>query len=176
VEGNDYWDHVERVEMGGTQDDTGRHLQVLLGGMRETRTVLEIGCGMGRLIAPLAEAHADAKFVGFDPSLSLLAQTPRVQNVTFMDKLPGASFDFIYSMLVFQHISNAAKEYYIRWAAQHLTHNGRFWFQYVAGDYDAPNHHQCPDEEMIRICSSAGIKLRSLLVDDVQPEWRWAII
>lgn len=178
MEGNEYWDHVGSEEMGGTIDDTDRHLQFLTGGItRSTVRAMEIGCGMGRLIGPLAESFSDIHWLGYDPSRALVRQAPQLLNIEYVTELPtGGRYDFIYSMLVFQHISNDAKRNYIHWASHHLTSPGRFWFQYVEGTYDADNNHLCTEDEMMKMCAEAGVRVLSHAVDEVQPEWRWVAI
>jgi SAM-dependent methyltransferase len=81
-------------------------------GLRPQRA-LDFGCGVGRVLIPLARRAGEA--VGVDVSRSMLAEARRncedagVRNVHFarsddsLGELPG-TFDFIHSFIVFQHI------------------------------------------------------------------------
>jgi 2-polyprenyl-3-methyl-5-hydroxy-6-metoxy-1,4-benzoquinol methylase len=77
------------------------------------RTVLDFGCGVGRLLIPFAKLADEV--VGLDVSPSMLQEAQRncdehgVRNVRLIhsdDSLPTltGSFDFIHSCIVFQHI------------------------------------------------------------------------
>jgi SAM-dependent methyltransferase len=77
------------------------------------RRALDFGCGVGRLVLPLARQVQEV--VGIDVSPSMLAEAQRnseqagVTNATFFEsddtlsRVKG-SFDFIHSFIVFQHI------------------------------------------------------------------------
>jgi SAM-dependent methyltransferase len=77
------------------------------------RRALDFGCGVGRLVLPLARAVPEV--VGMDISPGMLAEAQRncaeagVTNITFcksddaLTQLKG-SFDFVHSFIVFQHI------------------------------------------------------------------------
>lgn len=74
--------------------------------------VLEIGCGVGRLLRPLAARAARVVGVDIAPAMveqgrNLLADLPNVSlQVTQgrFDGIPEASLDLVYSFAVFQHI------------------------------------------------------------------------
>lgn len=171
-----YWDDVGDEEMGGTTDTTESHLaKIQSGGVfdRFDMRVLEIGCGMGRLIVPLADQYPGAWFIGFDPSFSLLGRFDHLpRNVGRTATLPGERFDYIYSMLVFQHIDSDEKRKYIDYAFDHLNPGGRFRFQFVEGDEpDAPHHHQCYLGDVYDWCKRFPIWESSS--DPDHPEWVW---
>lgn len=176
-EGNEYWDHVGPEEMGGTVDNTADHVAFLAQGIPAmARRVMEIGCGMGRLIAPLAQRFPQINFLGFDPSMALLAQADQGPNIDYVSELPQSRFDFIYSMLVFQHINSDEKQRYIKWATEHLLPSGRFWFQYVTGTYDADNDHCLTEMEMEGVCLDAGVRIEKHAADPDQFNWRWVSV
>ena len=77
-------------------------------------TCVEIGCGIGRLIRPIAARTK--RVIGFDLSEKMagwageyLADVPnaevRVNDGRSLPDLPDASVDFVYSHLAFQHIT-----------------------------------------------------------------------
>jgi SAM-dependent methyltransferase len=100
--------------------------------------VLEIGCGIGRLMRPLA---AKARHVlGVDISPSMIAEARHacgsLQNVDFavtdgaLRDVRGESRDFIFSYIVFQHIPEVgAIDEYVRDVARVLRPGGVFHFQ-----------------------------------------------
>lgn len=100
--------------------------------------VLEIGCGIGRLLRPLAGRVARA--VGVDVSAEMLARArdycEGLPNVELeltdggLDFLPDAGFDFVFSHIVFQHLPRKAyAERYFREAFRLLAPGGVFRIQ-----------------------------------------------
>ena len=101
-------------------------------------SVLEIGCGMGRLVRPLAARVA--RVVGVDLSEEMLRRArdycsglPNVElRVTDgrLDFLADGEFDFVFSHIVFQHLPRKAYvERYFREAFRVLAPGGTFRIQ-----------------------------------------------
>jgi len=99
---------------------------------------LEIGCGVGRLLIPLATQVTVAH--GVDISNVMIAKSKdycaRVTNVRTsltdgtLSHLPDASLDFVFSFIVFQHIPDRAPvRRYVEEAARVLRPGGVFRFQ-----------------------------------------------
>lgn len=99
---------------------------------------VEIGCGIGRILRPLAGRTARA--YGIDISREMVRRARRAlrdlpqvrvfRTKGALDKIPGASCDFVYSFIVFQHIPvKSAISLYIREAARVLKGGGIFRFQ-----------------------------------------------
>jgi SAM-dependent methyltransferase len=69
---------------------------------------LDFGCGVGRLLIPLATRFRDA--IGVDVSEGMLAECRRnledrkLTNVVLSERVPHFDLDFVHSVLVFQHI------------------------------------------------------------------------
>ncbi len=87
------------------------------------RRVLDFGCGVGRVLIPLAQ-HAEAA-VGVDVSVAMMEEAAHnceerdVRNVTFIRSDDGlsrieGSFDLIHSSIVFQHIAQHRVEVIVR--------------------------------------------------------------
>lgn len=83
--------------------------------------VLDIGCGTGTLAVTIKQRHRDAEVVGLDPDPKALARA--VSRATragvtvqfdqgFSDALPypDATFDRVFSSLMFHHLPRAVKE------------------------------------------------------------------
>lgn len=91
---------------------TGDIMPLLLKGVKTGGTVLEIGCGVGRLLGPMA-LHFE-KVIGLDIAPNMLALATEylkgTRNITLAlikdDIFPVAndSADYIFSIIVFQHI------------------------------------------------------------------------
>jgi SAM-dependent methyltransferase len=99
---------------------------------------LEIGCGLGRIVKPLSERIE--KVYGVDISAEMIARARRElagrRNVEVfvtrgrLRNFASASFDFVYSFIVFQHIpTKKAVGRYLREAARVLKGRGVFRFQ-----------------------------------------------
>lgn len=104
--------------------------------------VLEIGCGIGRLLKP--------HWFGIDISqrmINIAKNNKPICNYMVNDgrTIPHEDeyFDHVYCVLVFQHIPFEGVESYIKEAARVLKPNGTFRFQYIEGDEDAEftKHH-----------------------------------
>jgi cyclopropane fatty-acyl-phospholipid synthase-like methyltransferase len=100
--------------------------------------VLEIGCGVGRLLKPLSRRVKRA--VGVDVSEEMLRRArdycARSSNVELhrtdgrLEFLPADSFDFVFSHIVFQHLPRKAYvEAYFREAFRVLVAGGIFRVQ-----------------------------------------------
>ena len=99
---------------------------------------LEIGCGVGRLLLPLARRAARAYGVDISPvmvgkSKDYTAGTPNV-DISLTDgslgRFADASLDFVFSFIVFQHIPERAPiRRYVEEAARVLKAGGVFRFQ-----------------------------------------------
>jgi len=99
---------------------------------------LEIGCGVGRLLRPLAARASRVIGVDISPAMveqgrTLLADLPQVTLQVTEGRLDGiadASLDLVYSFAVFQHIpAKSVIATYIEEAARVLRGGGVFKFQ-----------------------------------------------
>ncbi len=101
-------------------------------------TVLEIGCGIGRLLRPLGKRGAHV--IGVDISGEMIARAKReladLPHLTLfrtdgsLRKVRRGSVDFVFSFIVFQHVvSESAVFAYFREAAAALRPGGVFRFQ-----------------------------------------------
>lgn len=109
--------------------------------------VLEIGCGLGRLLRPFASSVRELHGVDISSEMvrqgrEALADLPNVQlHQTSGDlgMFGDSYFDFCYSFLVFQHISNAdAVRRYIEEAGRVLKSGGLFRFEVTVSEQDTP--------------------------------------
>jgi len=102
-------------------------------------SVLEIGCGIGRMTAYLAGRFARVCAVDVSPNMieQARANLAGLDNVRLdvgngydLSNYDDAQFDFVFSYLVFQHIPDRdATITYIREAGRVLKPGGHFYFQ-----------------------------------------------
>ncbi len=128
-----------------------RELEVILSDIRERlspdASVLEIGCGAGRLLKPLAQRFRTVYGVDISPEMIRRAKERLkdcknvevwINNGSDLKPLPSDSIDFAFSYVVFQHIPEAAViASYIHEAYRVLKPGGLFKFQ-VWGLEDTP--------------------------------------
>ena len=95
---------------------------------------LDFGCGVGRLVLPLARRSRDV--TGVDVSPSMLAEARRncdsagAKNVTLVQgdddlSAAGGPFDFVHTYIVLQHIPSERGEKLVRNLAAKLAQIGR---------------------------------------------------
>ena len=90
-----------------TGEEYATSLFAELGEWRPPR-VLDFGCGVGRVLIPLARRSDSAVGVDVSPSALQLARQAclerRVTNVQLLQAIPERPFDLVHSVLVLQHI------------------------------------------------------------------------
>ncbi len=121
-------------EFFATGADVVRALETELRRIPHARRALEIGCGPGRLMRPMARHFAEIHGIDISDEMIRraernLAGTPNAfpQHATASDlaAFPDASFDFVYSYAVFQHIPSGEVVFgYLREVARVLTPGG----------------------------------------------------
>ena len=94
-------------------------------------SALDFGCGVGRLTRALGEVTGDA--VGIDVSESMLLEARRQapDTVAFARDLPDRSFDWLMSLIVFQHIPPERGYDLLKALVDRLAPGGCFTLQFV---------------------------------------------
>lgn len=150
-------------------------------------TVLEVGCGPGRILHRLARANPDLMFYGRDISLAMtaLGDADRPENVMIqivngtegIERIDGG-YDLIYSVEVFQHVHAFAKAWYLTEIAESLSPAGVAIIQYVEGSDDgAWMNYPASKTEMAAAARSAKLKIRRLSVpNQIHDEWQWMVL
>lgn len=163
---------VEAFWAGG-EDTVAQFLSVLDIEVGREDTVVDIGCGLGRLSRALA-ARA-GRVIGLDVSAEMVARARElnagVANVEFaqgdgttLRPLGDASVDGCFSHVVFQHIPDPAVTLgYVREMGRVLRPGGWAAFQ-VSND---PGVHRPPDSRLYRLRAA----LRREGAGKAQPEW-----
>lgn len=150
--------------------ETEKHLKIITEGIKIKGTILEVGCGKGRLLAPLADKYPKANFIGYDISKKELGNAPVRKNITYTTELPREKINFAYSMLTFQHIPTEEKKHYIKEVAKLLVAGGTFRFQFVRGDYHGDYDHNASEYDVKNWCSNAGLETK---ITQGEGLWNW---
>jgi trans-aconitate methyltransferase len=96
----------------------------------QPHSALDFGCGVGRLTAALAKRCE--RVVGVDVAPTMLEHARRnVPHAEFRETLPDEEFDFIVSLIVFQHIPVAEGMRLLRELLLRLRPGGRAALQFT---------------------------------------------
>lgn len=134
--------------------------------------VLEIGCGIGRLLQP--------HWFGIDISqkmLNIAKNKKPICNYALTDgrhiPFEDEYFDHVYCVLVFQHIPFEGVESYIKETARVLKPNGTFRFQFIEGDEDAQfsKHHDI--KKVKKALEDVGLTVYSEKKGLGHESWTW---
>jgi ubiquinone/menaquinone biosynthesis C-methylase UbiE len=173
-------------EFFATGADVVRALETELKRIPHARRALEIGCGPGRLMRPMSR-HFD-EIHGIDISdemirraMSNLAGTPNAfpQHATASDlsSFTDASFDFVYSYAVFQHIPSGDVVFgYLREVARVLKPGGIAHLQLnglpkTAQTYTTWSGFRISAEEVREFARCYGLQL--LALDGAGTQYMW---
>lgn len=139
---------------------------------RLTGKVLEIGCGVGRLMK-----KGDC---GIDISEKMIAiakdRKPHCKfKVNDGRTIPYADreFDNVYCVLVFQHLPLDAIESYISEASRVLKKGGGFMFQFIDGLEQEPFSRHYSHSEIAKILDNAGFKIEHSTKGSGHKYWTW---
>lgn len=126
---------------GGSFDDIGRiHLGLLQReGLQRTHTVVELGCGIGRLAAQIVPILDQGRYVGIDISRHMLREAalrtpPGPCKVEWRHQvkpdfeMPAASVDMMAAFSVFTHMEAEDTFRYLEEAAKIVRPGGKFVF------------------------------------------------
>lgn len=176
-----------QAQIGPTMSAILDNIEMVMARVAATH-VLEIGCGPGRLLRPLAFAHPTISFAGIDISPSMVALgNPWPNNVTTetfdgryfskLDLFAATKFDVIYSVEVFQHLNHETVELFLRQAKKVLKPNGRIIFQFVEGiDEDT---FVCHPASFVQV--AGWLREANLTVEygwephQIHDEWTWVV-
>jgi cyclopropane fatty-acyl-phospholipid synthase-like methyltransferase len=186
------WDEQARVDAdravwSDPGDGVAESLE-WLGVLPEGR-VLDLGCGVGRLSIPYAQAHPESTVLGVDSSREMLDRANAARrladcrNVLFR-WVDGADIENLgkfaggWSMLVFQHLAARVAAGYVFQLGGLVRPGGVFRLQFVDADLTGPDdegplsrpHHRKLVESWL---ASAGFQVEDVTVGGMRPTWTW---
>lgn len=110
------------------------------GGMRQTTSALDFGCGVGRLVLPLSQRFDRVTGVDISPAMIELAKKRMASNpnVDFVDQLSalesGRRYDLVHSYIVIQHIRPEQGYRIINDLIERVAQGGFFALHLTVGD------------------------------------------
>lgn len=138
--------------------------------------VLDIGCGTGRLLAPMERAFPDVEFVGIDPTPAMLAHAATRCTSPLIcgsHRAPPTALGGAYSVVTFQHLPAETQGAYVAAVGRALTAGGRFVLQFVPAGDTGPLCHPVPVRAMAAWFDAAGMDV-TIGDDEAFPTWAWA--
>lgn len=151
----------------------------ILTGLHYGTFVLDLGCGPGRLLQPLAQAHPRTSFTGLDIRFYDHSGINE-RNLGWMvgdgRKLLFApeTLNAVYSVALFQHLPHEATSSYISQASRCLKPGGQVRFQHVIGTEDSFLSHQIEDPGLLADwCMQAGLEVTAVDVGRIHEQWVW---
>ncbi len=155
--------------------------------------VLDLGCGIGRLTKPMAAKCSE--IIGVDFSVEMIEQAKKyltsVCNVRLVQNngmdlslFEDSYFDFVYSMITFQHIpSLAIVENYVSEVARILKSGGYAKLQTCDGDSFASGmisptlyHGHISKYCFQRILNQANLSIIMIEMGLIRNDWIWATV
>jgi SAM-dependent methyltransferase len=144
-------------------------------------SVLDYGCGIGRLTKPLAKRHNRTQFIGVDIDSKMLdfAREDARKNEWYYelfrepwmppDLRPWMPPDLrsAFSVITFQHMPDPMVA-----AVIVAVYPAKFRFQFAIGDVQAPYNYQRSPEVIEDMCLSVGY-YPEVSEDPRFPTWRW---
>ena len=148
-------------------------------------TILDLGCGIGRLTFPLADRFPDVHLIGLDLSPKMVttarnvAKEMRVRNVRFLTcdgrTLPKTlpQFSGAFSVLTFQHVPPEAQEGYIKALSAKMDPGGTLCLQFVITEVDHFLSHGVSPGTVAGWCDAAGLSVTAIDAGVIDESWAW---
>lgn len=150
-------------------DDTVKAVTEALG---SPQSILEIGCGYGRIAGKVKEAFPQSEVTGIDINKEIIKRGLGDVKYLVSNKIPEGKWDAIYSVTVFQHLPSEKKQKYISDAAKSLNKDGVLLVQFIEGERDNFVDHWATPGAMEGWFEEAGLKIESI-ENKVHPQWSW---
>ena len=147
---------------------TETFLDLIKNNNNDWNNVLEIGCGIGRLLVPFADIYKECNFYGIDISDEMIKLAPKRDNIKYQQL--ANNLDLVYSMLVFQHIEHQEKINYIKLAYDNLKNGGKIYFQFVIGKENSPYSYQTSKSEIQKVLTDIGFN-NLVFENHMHPQW-----
>lgn len=187
----EFWDAQAKVdarkavwsEAVDRTDECVQFAVAAFSGRPQDGTFLDLGCGCGRVTIPLAQAFPDAVVYGIDISPEMIDCAIQISvdaEFSICDDgqipFPDDFFDGIFSMLVFQHLTDEQVFAYLTESQRTLATGGVFCFQFVTGHIYSGHDRRRSLQRMTELAGFAGFP--QPVFDDygMFPEWAWMTV
>jgi len=145
-------------------------------------TVIDIGCGPGRLGHTLARLNYGSEFVGYDVSEEMVRQSNvfspsnwTAHQIDWPSQITDEWITSAYSVTVFQHLPEEIVREYLYAVAERLVSGGQFVFTYATGSEDTFLSHQVSHETMTEWVRDAGLTPLRVATPEYHPAWNWMV-
>ena len=169
----EYWDKNAldpEVDIKYISDVSAEDCLEALGELKDE--VLEIGCGVGRLMKP--------GYHGIDISSNMIdiARLRRPHSIFVVNDgmeipYPDSYFDSVYSVLMFQHVPFAVFVNYVWETSAVLKKGGKFVFQFIEGEEDEPFSKHYNLETVVEVLRDNDFIVKSIKKGLVHDMWTW---
>jgi cyclopropane fatty-acyl-phospholipid synthase-like methyltransferase len=176
------WDryalHPERY-VCSEPETTGPTVAKILDAMPSEGTVLDLGCGQGRLAVPVATSRSDLDVVAVDLSSRMLCHATYHKQVRYLRgngyTIPPTvgRLDGAWSVLLFQHLPVDTIARYLFSLAEHLRVGAPLLAQYVIGDHHLDLDHRYQPRELNHLAQAAGFTDVTTCRHEVVYDWGW---
>lgn len=174
----------EDVWGGDGRDLTGPIIAALRNTLGPAGTVLDYGCGPGRLALPVSHLPGVNRVIGLDPVRRFVQQARRSAGphggAYFYDLtgLDGRTFDAAYCVNVFQHLDGLTVRRALHAVNQSLRIGARLTIQFVPGQgtQEGPRSWLHSTDAMECWCLDAGFSAVRYDEGLVLPEWDWLTV
>ncbi len=148
----------------------------------QPHSVLDFGCGVGRLLLPFATDNPHIKFVGVDSDAQMLThlseiagrvERPFIPIQLFTAVPPDLRVDAAYSVVVFQHLPRHDLTMALDSIIRALVEGSPFRFQFVQHGDVGPHNFPCRYEEMDVMLNDAGFGAWWYESDPLFETWTW---
>lgn len=144
-------------------------------------SILDIGCGIGRLTIPIKNYFKTSEVIGTDITQKFIdyaASRPCYPCPIYiladnLSEFENKNLDVIFSVLVFQHINSEAKAEYIRQASLALRPGGALLFQYVEGDHSSRAMYDAKIIDIRIWCIEADLVVVDESFEQLESRWTW---
>jgi SAM-dependent methyltransferase len=146
-------------------------------GLRDGMSLIDFGCGSGRLASALAKAALHIHYLGVDVEPRLLNYAKRgapadfkfVLNRALTIPSPDASADFICAFSVFTHLRHAETYLYLRDMHRVLRPGGRLVFSFI--EFAQPLHWKIFEEDVEAESRRVSLHLNQFVERNVLNLW-----
>lgn len=189
-----HWDKAAKSDtttlhnaiFGAPQLDEEWHrktMEYVLRWMPDRGTIVDLGCGIGRMARPIAMARPEARVIGLDISEAMLDLARKQSLPVNLELVKGDGVHLPecgpiaagYSVAVMQHLPAEVVMGYLQQMADRLESGGTFVFQFVRGDYHFFLSQALPMQMVTEWCKESGLEIIEGDADYPYKDWCWLV-